>query len=106
MAQINNEKREREARRRAEDIRARKEEKVFIEGVEKGKVLSGMEKKNEEKRKRKMAEADAAAAAAPPTANLKVRRTFKQNEVKVGRDKIKDEGAVGEDTKRVLGKIF
>jgi ESF2/ABP1 family protein len=32
---------------------------------------------------------------------------FKQNEVKLGRDKsAEDPGRLGDDTKRVLGKIF
>ncbi|KAL5361149.1 Pre-rRNA-processing protein esf2 [Aspergillus floccosus] len=115
LEQIQRERNEREAKQRMEDMRARKEEKVFIQGVEKGKVLEGIQKKNEEKRRRKMAAADAAAAAeaskvgdnALRAGDLKVRRTFKQNEVKMGRDKIKgDQVVLEEDTKRVLGKIF
>ncbi|KAG2421871.1 hypothetical protein HFD88_005847 [Aspergillus terreus] len=115
LEQIQRERNEREAKQRMEDMRARKEEKVFIQGVEKGKVLEGIQKKNEEKRRRKMAAADAAAAAEASKAgdsavragDIKVRRTFKQNEVKMGRDKIKgDQVVLEEDTKRVLGKIF
>jgi ESF2/ABP1 family protein len=35
------------------------------------------------------------------------RRLFRQNEVKVGRDKVSnDQGSLEEDTRRVLGKIF
>ncbi|KAL4892282.1 hypothetical protein BDV59DRAFT_193798 [Aspergillus ambiguus] len=84
LEQLQIERSEREAKQRLEDMRARKEEKVFLQGVEKGKVLEGMQKKNEEKRRRKMAAADAAAAAAADsragagnlhTGDVKVRRT-------------------------------
>ncbi|KAE8154752.1 hypothetical protein BDV25DRAFT_94670 [Aspergillus avenaceus] len=105
MEQMQRERREREAKQRIEDTRARKEDKVFLQGVETGKVLDGMQRKNEEKRKRKV-QSDA-----PETGGeggeIKVRRTFKQNEVKRGRHTLKDgEVDLGDDTKRVLGKIF
>ncbi|KAL4797865.1 Pre-rRNA-processing protein esf2 [Aspergillus venezuelensis] len=102
--QIERERNEREAKRRIEDTRARKEEKVFLQGYEKGKMLEGMQKKTEEKRKRKM-QAGGGDEDRPRPAN--VRRTFQQSEVKHGRDKISDaQGAVEDDTKRILGKIF
>ncbi|KAL4939295.1 hypothetical protein BDV06DRAFT_199210 [Aspergillus oleicola] len=102
--QIERERNEREAKRRIEDTRARKEEKVFLQGYEKGKMLEGMQKKNEQKRRRKM-QAGGVDEDRPKPAN--VRRTFQQSEVKHGRDKISDDqGAVEEDTRRVLGKIF
>ncbi|KAF7118148.1 hypothetical protein CNMCM5793_007541 [Aspergillus hiratsukae] len=103
MEQVQRERSEREAKRRIEDTRARKEDKVFLQGVEQGKVLQGIQKKNEEKRKR-AAEGEAAAAAA--ASDLKVRRLFKQNEVKMGRDKIEDNSTLEDDAKRVLSKIF
>jgi ESF2/ABP1 family protein len=103
MEQVQRERSEREAKRRIEDTRARKEDKVFLQGVEQGKVLQGIQKKNEEKRKR-AAEGEAAAAAA--AADFKVRRLFKQNEVKMGRDKIQDNSTLKDDAKRVLSKIF
>ncbi|GIC85796.1 RNA-binding ATPase activator ESF2 [Aspergillus udagawae] len=106
MEQVQRERSEREAKRRIEDTRARKEDKVFLQGVEQGKVLQGIQKKNEEKKKKKgetgAGEGEAAAAAA----DLKVRRLFKQNEVKVGRDKAKDISTLEDDAKRVLSKIF
>lgn len=115
MEQVQRERSERDARQRIEDTRARKEEKVFVSGVEKGKVLDGMERKNEEKRNRKRLQQQNE----PPQLREKqqekdgqkvnVRRTFKQNEVKVPRDRIKGDeakAALGDDAKRVLGKIF
>ncbi|KAE8363383.1 Pre-rRNA-processing protein esf2 [Aspergillus caelatus] len=104
MEQVQRERQEREAKQRIEDSRARKEDKVFLQGVETGKVLDGMQRKNEEKKKRKMEAGD---AGGQQTKELKVRRTFKQNEVKKGRHTIKDGAAsLEDDTKRVLGKIF
>ncbi|KAE8375854.1 Pre-rRNA-processing protein esf2 [Aspergillus bertholletiae] len=104
MEQVQRERQEREAKQRIEDSRARKEDKVFLQGVESGKVLDGMQRKNEEKRKRKMEAGD---AGGQQIDELKVRRTFKQSEVKRGRHIIKDgEAALEDDTRRVLGKIF
>ncbi|EYE96518.1 RNA-binding ATPase activator ESF2 [Aspergillus ruber CBS 135680] len=115
MEQVQRERSEREAKRRVEDARAKKEEKVFVEGVEKGRVLDGMARKSEEK-KRRMPEVDVPEEKVQERGNVdeggkkgNVRRLFKQNEVKTPRDRIeKDDGAaaLGEDTKRVLGKIF
>lgn len=115
MEQVQRERSEREAKRRVEDARAKKEEKVFVEGVERGRVFDGMARKSEEK-KRRMPEADVPVEKVQERGNCgeggkkgNVRRLFKQNEVKTPRDRIKkDDGAaaLGEDTKRVLGKIF
>ncbi|KAJ5256996.1 hypothetical protein N7478_013100 [Penicillium angulare] len=99
--QINNERHTRDARQRAEDARARREEKVFVEGVESGRVADGMAKKNEEKRKRKLEALgqDSEAKEVKPAA---VRRRFVQNDVV----QAKKENTFGDDAKRVLGKIF
>ncbi|KAL4812778.1 Pre-rRNA-processing protein esf2 [Aspergillus spinulosporus] len=100
------ERSEREAKRRIEDARARKEEKVFLQGYEKGKMLEGIQKKNEEKRRKKMAAHDGHGDEGKEQA-INPRRLFKQNEVKLGRDKTSaDQTAVEDDTRRVLGKIF
>lgn len=109
MEQVQREKSERDAKRRVEDSRAKKEDKVFVSGVEKGKVLDGMQKKNEEKKKRNhqpKEEQPQKKQQQQPQQNF--RRLFKQNEVKTPRDKIKDDpdAVVGDDAKRVLGKIF
>ncbi|KAL4931938.1 uncharacterized protein BDV17DRAFT_301513 [Aspergillus undulatus] len=86
--QIERERNEREAKRRIEDTRARKEEKVFLQGYEKGKMLEGIQKKNEEKRKRKM---QAGAGGEEKDKPVNARRTFTQSEVRHGRDKISDD---------------
>lgn len=107
MEQVQRERSEREAKQRIEDARAKKEEKIFMAGVEAGRVADGMARKNEEKRRRQLAEADRAGAEdvkaqkveAKPMA---VRRRFVQNDVV----KQKDQGKLGDDAKRVLGKIF
>lgn len=108
MEQVQRERSEREAKRRIEDTRARKEDKVFLQGVEQGKVLQGIQKKNEEKKKKKgeTGTGEGSADAAANASELKVRRLFKQNEVKMGRDKVKDISALEDDAKRVLSKIF
>ncbi|KAJ9291280.1 hypothetical protein DTO021C3_1080 [Paecilomyces variotii] len=100
MEQVQRERSEREAKQRIEDARARKEEKAFLAGVEKGKVVEGIRKKKEEKKKAKAAEN----GDAQDVQDLQVRRVFRQNEVRAKANR--DEGALGEDTKRVLGKIF
>ncbi|KAE8395743.1 hypothetical protein BDV23DRAFT_144664 [Aspergillus alliaceus] len=98
------ERAEREARQRIEDTRARKEDKIFLQGVEAGKVIDGIQKKNEEKRRRK---AEAGEEEGQRMDDIKIRRTFKQSEVKRGRHTLKDgEATLEDDTKRVLGKIF
>ncbi|KAJ5709797.1 hypothetical protein N7493_009793 [Penicillium malachiteum] len=99
--QINNERATKGARQRAEDARARREEKVFMEGVEAGRVADGIAKKNEEKRKRKL-EALGEDVETKPQKPVTIRRRFVQNDVV----KPKKETSVGDDTKRVLGKIF
>ncbi|KAJ5690641.1 hypothetical protein N7462_005033 [Penicillium macrosclerotiorum] len=99
--QIRRETAERTHRMRIEDERSRKEEKVFLAGVEAGRVADGIAKKNEEKRKRK-AEAGAEDTLEPKLP-APLRRRFVQNEVVAAK---KEGGIVGEDAKRVLGKIF
>lgn len=99
MEQQQRERAEREGRQRIEDARARKEEKMFLAGVEAGRVADGMAKKNAEKKKRK-AEAGEEVAEAKPAA---VRRRFAQNEVVKTK---KNEDVVDSEAKRVLGKIF
>lgn len=108
MEQVQRERSEREAKRRIEDARARKEEKVFLQGVEKGKVIEGIQKKKQEKEKRKRGDSveDGAAgeSGGEQQQKIEVRRVFKQNEVRTKENR--DAKALGEDTKRVLGKIF
>ncbi|KAL1961133.1 hypothetical protein VTO42DRAFT_3078 [Malbranchea cinnamomea] len=114
MEQVQREKREAEARRRIEDARARKEEKIFLQGVEKSKVLEGIKKKKEEKEKRKAAEGGDAEGNGGEKETSKVtkqeiRRVFKQKEVKGNHASKDDDGGgkkIDADVQRVLGKIF
>ncbi|CAI7648532.1 unnamed protein product [Penicillium pancosmium] len=105
MEQIQRERAERESRQRAEDLRAKREEKVFMAGVERGRVEEGMAKKNDAKRKRQTEAGDTAEVKTPakvPENPKKPRRTFVQNDVVSA----KKTETIGDDAKRVLGKIF
>lgn len=97
MEQVQIERSQREAQRRIEDMRSRKEDKVFVAGVEKGKVIEGIRKKREDKAK-------ANNNAVPE--DTKIRRVFRQNEVKQKGESSDVKSTMDEDAKRVLGKIF
>lgn len=105
MEQIQRERATREAVARIEDQRAKKEEKAFISGVERGRIADGIERKNAEKMKKRLESAgdgedvQQSKKAAPPS---KRRFHFQQNEVVKG----SKDGAMADDAKRVLGKIF
>lgn len=73
--QISNENAERAARTRDEIRRTRKENKAFVEDVERAKMLEGMEIKNKAKRER---EGGAAESTAPEKKEKKFAREFKQ----------------------------
>ncbi|CAL5866278.1 uncharacterized protein PFLUO_LOCUS485 [Penicillium psychrofluorescens] len=100
MEQQRRERAEREARTRMQDIRAQKEEKMFLAGVEAGRVADGMAKKREEKRKRSDTGKEGEVLAKAPQA---LRRRFVQNDVVKAKE---GQGAIRDDAKRVLGKIF
>lgn len=97
MEQIQRERNEREAKRRIEDARAKKEEKMFLAGVEKGKVVEGIRKKREEK------------GAAP---EVDVRRVFRQNKVvadderTIAQVQAPKARKLDENAKKVLSQIF
>ncbi|KAI5296372.1 RNA-binding ATPase activator esf2 [Ascosphaera acerosa] len=97
MEQIQRERSEREAKQRIEDARAKKEEKMFLAGVEKGKALAGIIKKKEEK------------GDAP---KVDVRRVFRQNKVvadderTVAQVEAPKARKLDESAKRVLSQIF
>lgn len=101
MEQMQIERSQREAQRKIEDSRARKEEKMFVAGVEAGRVADGIARKNEEKRKRKLESGDGDDDQEKKPA--RVRRRFAQNDVVVAQPK---QTVLGDDAKRVLGKIF
>ncbi|KAK6000961.1 hypothetical protein QM012_003044 [Aureobasidium pullulans] len=104
--QIANENAERAARLRAEVARTRRENKSFVEDIERSKMLEGM-------RAKKAAQADkagssSAVAASEPAAGgvRELKRDFKQNEVKSKKIKDSSKSAQAEDVQRVLSKIF
>ncbi|EEH20349.1 hypothetical protein PABG_02608 [Paracoccidioides brasiliensis Pb03] len=106
MEQVQRERSEREARRRIEDARARREERVFVDGVERGRVVEGIRRKRVEKgrEKGKQGVDGDGDGDGSGMAGIDVRRVFRQNEVRAGG---KDgEKALDADVKRVLGKIF
>ncbi|KAH8698704.1 hypothetical protein BGW36DRAFT_376628 [Talaromyces proteolyticus] len=100
MEQSQRERSERDAKKRIEDLRARKEDKVFLAGVEAGRAADGMARKRKEKTKRS---AQGKEGNMPEKAPQAIRRTFVQNDVVRMQE---DQKVVGEDVKRVLGKIF
>lgn len=108
MEQVQRERSEREAKRRIEDAMARKQDKVFLQGVEKGKIIEGIKKKKEEKERRKrgesMDEGGGGGDSGGEEMIEKPRRVFKQNQVRSHGQRDLDD--LGEDTKMVLGKIF
>ncbi|KAG9925081.1 FAD/NAD(P)-binding domain-containing protein, partial [Aureobasidium melanogenum] len=100
--QIANENAERAARLRAEVARTRRENKSFVEDIERSKMLEGM-------RAKKAAQADRAGVASEPVSAGGVRelkRDFKQNEVKSKKIKDSSKSAQSEDVQKVLSKIF
>ncbi|KAH0274569.1 hypothetical protein KCU91_g5188, partial [Aureobasidium melanogenum] len=100
--QIANENAERAARLRAEVARTRRENKSFVEDIERSKMLEGM-------RAKKAAQADRAGVASEPASAGGVRelkRDFKQNEVKSKKIKDSSKSAQSEDVQKVLSKIF
>lgn len=100
MEQMQIERSQREAQRKIEDARARKEEKMFVAGVEAGRVADGIARKNAEKKKRKLDSDEAADQEQKPA---RVRRRFVQNDVVTAQ---LEQTVLGDDAKRVLGKIF
>ncbi|EAS28247.3 pre-rRNA-processing protein ESF2 [Coccidioides immitis RS] len=107
MEQVQRERKETEARRRVEDAKARKEEKVFLAGVEKGKVFEGIRKKREEKEKKLRAGGEGDMGDGGKVSLDKPRRVFRQNEVRDReKDGVRKERKVDEDVQRVLAKIF
>ena len=61
MQSVQRERSERESKRKIADAREPKEAKMFIAGVESGRIADGMAKKNEEKMKRRLEAAGEAA---------------------------------------------
>jgi len=106
--QIANENAERAARMRAEISRQTRENKEFVNNVERAKMLNTMEAK----RKKKILKGEGVQNGAALEESVSkrddegFRRQFRQNEVKM-KSKTGGEGAEqSEDVKRVLSKIF
>jgi len=106
--QIANENAERAARLRAEIAQTTRENKLFLQNVEKAKMLDGIKAK----RKKKQDGEDFLATPADDevvSANrgeVDFRRQFRQNEVKLKTVKDKSNVEQPEEVKRVLSKIF
>lgn len=98
--QIANENAERAARLREEVRRTRKENKAFLEDVERGKMLEGMERKGKARRKD-----EGGSGADVGMDKRRPGREFKQRKVQVKEDAAGD-GKHSAELKRVLGKIF
>ncbi|KAK5015418.1 RNA-binding ATPase activator esf2 [Cryomyces antarcticus] len=104
--QISNENAERAARLRAEISVTTRENKRFVENVERAKMLEGMESKKKAKRSKGAADTNFIDTEDANAGVKGFRRQFKQNEVKL--KTAKDRGAVeqSDDVKRVLSRIF
>ncbi|OAX82286.1 hypothetical protein ACJ72_03367 [Emergomyces africanus] len=89
MEQVQRERSEREARKRIDDAQARKEQKMYLEGVEAGRAAHGMARKREKKQRclAPNSEEDMAAKASI------IRRRFVQNHV-ILKEKARDDSIV------------
>lgn len=110
--QIANENAERAARLRADISRVNRENKHFVQNVERAKMLEGMEEKKKKKKEREKGveahdkDRGVKDTAQPEQGKKTYARHFRQNEVKLTtvKDGIGVEQAA--EVKRVLGKIF
>jgi ESF2/ABP1 family protein len=120
MEGVRREKKEGEARAGTERRRAGREARLFVEGVERGKMDEGIREKRKRKKDRDRGEVEVAEGGVEGVGDGigkgeekgagEIRRTFRQNEAVGGekrgrRDREKDDGLDG-DVKRVLSKIF
>ncbi|KAK3389826.1 hypothetical protein B0H63DRAFT_409676 [Podospora didyma] len=105
--QIAAENAERASRMRAEISKTTKENKLFVEHVEKAKMLDGIQTKNAAKRQKVADERESDNTDAPKTTTADPlqasRRTFKQIPLA---QKSKQDGKQPEQVQRVLSKIF
>ncbi|CAK7265808.1 RNA-binding ATPase activator esf2 [Sporothrix epigloea] len=100
--QIATENAERASRMRAELEQTSRENKAFLQNVERAKMLDGMEAKAAAKSAKEAGATAPRDAAVAPTATQKDVRSFKQKKM-VARA---DEGEQSEHVRRVLSKIF
>jgi ESF2/ABP1 family protein len=100
MEQIQMERATREATQRMSDQKAKREDKVYVSGVESGRIADGIQKKEEEKLKRRLESEQDGEAKQTQKPARKIRRTFEQSKA------VKNDDKIADDTQRVLGKIF
>ncbi|KAF1347988.1 hypothetical protein BDV97DRAFT_334928 [Delphinella strobiligena] len=103
--QIANENAERAARLRAEISKTRRENKAFVDDIERAKMLEGMQTKKRAKQE-KAGETDDIRPALDNALKDGRPRRFKQNQVKLKRAKDGAESEQPEAIKRVLSSIF
>ena len=110
VEQIQNENAERAARLRVEIAKGKKENERFLENVERGKMLGGIEAKKKSKGVNEDAEDTAADSKHVATDNDTLQRSkkerrskFQQREMRTKADKKPEPG---QDVQRVLGSIF
>ncbi|KAF2260849.1 pre-rRNA-processing protein-like protein esf2 [Lojkania enalia] len=101
VEQIQNENAERAARLRSDIAQSTRENKRFLEDIERGKMVAGIQ----EKRKKKLGEAMEEDEVVEKNVEVEEggpRRTFKQREIRLKGEKTED----GQEVQRVLSKIF
>jgi ESF2/ABP1 family protein len=110
VEQIQNENAERASRLRVEIAKGKKENERFLENVERGKMIGGIEAKRKAKgddvdgdSQTIQATASAAGDEAPQKAKKERRSKFQQKEMRTKADKKPEPG---QDVQRVLGSIF
>ncbi|KAK3203903.1 hypothetical protein GRF29_106g931917 [Pseudopithomyces chartarum] len=110
VEQIQNENAERASRLRVEIAKGKKENERFLENVERGKMIGGIEAKRKAKgddmdgdSQTVQATASAAGDEAPQKAKKERRSKFQQKEMRTKADKKPEPG---QDVQRVLGSIF
>lgn len=103
--QIANENAERAARLRTEISKTRRENKKFVEDIERAKMLEGMQAKKRAKQERAGGDG-VAAKALDPAPKDEHRRQFQQNQVKLKQAKDGAKSDQPEAVKRVLSRIF
>ncbi|KAJ4301940.1 RNA-binding ATPase activator esf2 [Kalmusia sp. IMI 367209] len=106
VEQIQNENAERAARLRVEIAKGKKENERFLENIERGKMIGGIEAKRREKGQL-VDEQDDGVAGVDAEASQKPKKDrrskFQQKEMRTKADKISEPG---QDVQRVLGSIF
>ncbi|KAF2185305.1 hypothetical protein K469DRAFT_165997 [Zopfia rhizophila CBS 207.26] len=109
VEQIANENAERAARMRAEISQSNRENRMFLENVERAKMLGGMEAKRKKRafdengEEAKGIGKEGVGGDRVEVEGKEIRRRFRQNEVKMKQSRKVDNG---EEVQRVLSKIF